>query len=322
MSIKDTLVYVDTMAKIESVMEQFEGKNVRVAYSGGSDSDIVMWLLRQAGYNVKAVTYNVGIEYEATWRHLDYMRSLGFDIEVINAKMPIPTSNRRYGQPLFSKNISDMIQRFQRHNFDFQKDGLLSYEELLEKYPRCKNAIRWWTNNHFKASANIKWNAYLKEFLVENPIPFKVSNKCCDGAKKKPMADYAKQNKIDLIMLGLRKAEGGQRASYKSCFIPANSFSYSMYFPIFWWKKEDKDAFTKEFNIKHSDCYSVYKMPRTGCPGCPFGKGFEDELLAISEFEPRLEKGIKAIFGQAYEFTRKYRAFREEKKAQGVKAWV
>ena len=42
--------------------------------------------------------------------------------------------------------------------------------------------------------------------------------------------------------------------------------------------KEEYECF---FNIVHSDCYLVYGLKRTGCAGCPFAKGFEDELEII-----------------------------------------
>jgi hypothetical protein len=84
-----------------------------------------------------------------------------------------------------------------------------------------------------------------------------------------------------------------------------------MYFPLFWWKKEDKQLFDNTMNIKHSDAYEVYGLERTGCAGCPFGRKFEEELQVIKTFEPKLDKGINNIFGPAYEWTRKYNEFKK-----------
>lgn len=313
--IENELVFVDTFAKMESVMEQFKDKKVRIAYSGGADSDTLLWLFRYKGYDVSAVFYDTGLEYDATWKQIEYMKSQGFNIDIIKAKRPIPTSNKKYGHPFISKFVSEMLQRLQHHNFDFQNDGNKTFDELVVQYPKAKSALRWWTNTHNGMRNNIKWNKNLKEFLIENGLPFKVSSKCCEGAKKLPIKEYMKENVIDLIIMGIRKAEGGSRASaYKNCFVPSKSYSYSMYFPMFWWKKEDKEKFDKEMGIIHSACYTQYGLERTGCAGCPFGQNFEKELLAIDQFEPRLSKGINNIFNKSYEWTRKYKEYAENQK--------
>ena len=52
-------------------------------------------------------------------------------------------------------------------------------------------------------------------------------------------------------------------------------------------------------------------MDRTGCAGCPFGRDFEKELEIIKKYEPQLYKAVTNIFGDSYEYTRKYRKFKE-----------
>jgi len=308
------LTFLDASAKIQSVFHEYKDKKIRVAYSGGSDSDTSLWILRYEGFNPIAVMYDTGLEYAATWNHVDYMRGQGFNIEVIKAKRPIPTSQNKYGHAFISKQVAEMLERLQHHNFDFQKDGNLSFDELMYKYPNTRSAMRWWTNTHKARANNISWNKNLKEFLIEYGLPFKVSGKCCDGAKKLPIKEYTKENDINLMILGIRKSEGGRRAStYKNCFVPKRSYTYSMFFPLFWFKNEEKRLFDETLEIKHSDAYEVYGLKRTGCAGCPFGRNFEEELQVIKKFEPRLDKGIGNIFGKAYEWTRKYKEFSKEK---------
>jgi len=313
--IMNNLAIVDTFAKIDSIMSEYKNKNWRVAYSGGSDSDTVMWLFRYCGYEPHGVFYNTGLEYAATLNHINWMRDQNFEIETIKVKYSIPTSQKKYGHPFISKFVSDMLSRLQRHDFDFYRDGSKSFDELFQLYPKCKSALRWWTDTHKGRSNNISWNKNLKEFLIEYGLPFRVSEKCCDGAKKLPIKKYTKINDIDLMILGIRKAEGGKRSStYKNCFIPKNTYTYSMYFPLFWWKKEDKISFDIEVGVKHSACYSEYGLERTGCAGCPFGVNFELELESAYKFEPKLYKGIKSIFNDSYEWTRKYKQYQKEKK--------
>lgn len=308
--LEESLFFVDAVAKVKSVLSEYEGKEWRVAYSGGADSDTVLWLLRYVGFEPKSIFYNTGIEYKATLNHLDYMRSQGFEIEEIKAKRAVPTSNRIYGHPFISKLVSEMLSRLQKHNFDFQNHGPLSFAELYELYPNCKGALRWWTNTTKSPQTAIKNNRYLKEFLITYGLPFKVANMCCEGAKKLPVKEYSKKNNVSLWILGIRESEGGVRNGvYKNCYTKFNGQPYSIFFPLFWINNKQKGIIDKELKVKHSDCYEVYGLKRTGCAGCPFGRNFENELLILDKFEPKLGKGIVNIFSPSYEWTRKYREF-------------
>lgn len=317
MKLEDKLVYIDTFAKVHDVLSIYEGKEIRVSYSGGSDSDTVLWLLRYLNYNVKSVIYDTGLEYDATWRHVEYMRSLGFDIEIEKVSKTIPWGIKNKGAPFLSKHVSDMVQRLQYNNFNFKEDGKLSFGELYLKYPNAKSALRWWTNHNVYKGTNIDWNRGLKDFLIENNgVPFTPSAYCCYGAKKLPSKMYAKEHNVELLMLGIRRAEGGKRATaYPSCYIPKTAiYTYAIYLPIFWWTNEDKRYFDEVLEIKHSECYDSYGLKRTGCPGCPLGKNFENEITAIANHEPRLSKAVENLFGKSYAFTRKYVEHQEKTK--------
>jgi len=315
--LEDHLIFVDTFAKIHSVLGEYKDKEVRLSYSGGSDSDTVAYLLKYLGYNVKSVIYDTGLEYQATWRHVDYMRSLGYDIEVVKPPKSIPNTIYHYGQPFISKHVSDMMERLKYNHFDYKNDGNLSFDEAYAKYPHSKSALRWWTDNNVSKSNNISWNRGLKDFLIMNGgLPFPTSAHCCYNTKKLPSKLYARQNNVALLMLGIRRAEGGKRAtSYPSCYIQDSKiYPYNIFLPIFWWKNEDKELFDQITGMKHSDCYEVYGMKRTGCPGCPFAQKFEDEIDSIAAYEPKLTKAVNNIFKESYEWTRMYKDYQRETK--------
>jgi len=264
------------------------------------------------------IFFDTGLEYQATWRHLDYMTSLGFDIEVVKPDKSIPWTIAKYGKPFVSKYVTDMAQRLQSKDFKFKEEGALSFDELYAKYPNSKSALKWWTDSNKSRSNNISWNKGLKEFLIENNgVPYKLSAHCCHNAKKLPSVQYGRRNKVDLMMMGIRRAEGGKRATaYPSCYIPTSTIHpYSLFLPIFWWTNADKELFDRLLNIKHSECYDVYGMKRTGCPGCPFGGRFEDEIIAIEKYEPKLTKAVGKLFGEPYDYIRKYKEFQKTVKA-------
>lgn len=60
----------DTIVKIKSVLSTFNLDKVRIAYSGGSDSDIVIHLIKKSGFDVISVFYDTGIEWQATKDHV------------------------------------------------------------------------------------------------------------------------------------------------------------------------------------------------------------------------------------------------------------
>ena len=146
--------------------------------------------------------------------------------------------------------------------------------------------------------------------MIENPPTFKISSRCCNESKKKVGDSVQKKYGGDIQLVGIRKAEGGVRStSVKSCM--TDGAHGKQYYPLFWWKAEDKAAFEATYNIIHSDAYTVYGCKRTGCAGCPFAGHFEDELTMLRQHEPKLANAVEHIFAPSYEYIRAYRKYRD-----------
>ena len=229
---------------------------------------------------------------------------------------------REYGVPFLSKYVSGQMMRLQKHGFQWEDEPL---EVLLQKYPKCKTALQWWCNERYSdqngvqkiSRFSISRNKYLKEFIMQNPPDFPISNKCCEYAKKKPAKRIVKEFDSDLNITGIRKAEGGIRSmAYKTCFSEDKSKNCHAYRPIFWYTDKDKRDYAEMFGVSHSRCYTEYGMRRTGCVGCPFDRHINEDLAVIEEHEPKLYKAAVDLFGKSYEYTAKYRAFVKEMKAK------
>ena len=300
---------------------KLELKNrIVIAISGGADSDIMIDLVIRIA-TIKSIPlsklsfifFDTGIEYQATKEHLDKLeKKYAIKIERIKALIPVPLGCKKFGVPFWSKRVSDMIERLQKHGFLWEDRP---FDELIKEYPKCRSALRWWCNKWGeKSQFNIQYIKGLKEFMIKNPPQFKISSKCCSGAKKNNATKYLQSIDADLNMYGVRKAEGGARATaYKSCFDKAkDGETWDVYRPIFWYTNKDKELYEIAFNVKHSKCYTEYGLTRTGCAGCPFGKNFEKELKIIQKHEPKLFKAVNNIFGESYEYTRKFYEFRAE----------
>ena len=305
----------DACEKAIVVLEDDRAREVSVSVSGGADSDLIVDMVMKIRPDAKFVWFNTGLEYEATKRHLGYLENrYGIKIERVRANYPVPLAVRKFGYPFLAKYVSQCISRLQRHNFDWSGR---SFEELYKEYPKCKSALQWWCNRFGENSRyNINTWKYLREFMIENPPTFPISDGCCKGAKKDTAHDFERNTEIDLWVLGIRKAEGGVRAGASSCFSGEYGDGIPLFRPIFWLKDSDKEEYERIFDIRHSECYWGYGLKRTGCVGCPFGRNWEHELEVAKQYEPKLYKACTNVFAPSYEYTRAYWKFRKHKEAE------
>ena len=303
----------NTILTMYNKLEEYCGE-VNVLVSGGSDSDIIVHLVNLIPHNcnINYVFFDTGIEYEATKEHLDYLEEK-YNIQIHRRKafLPVPLAVKKYGVPFLAKRQSDYIGRLQNHNFDW--DYNITLEEGKEKFGTCETALKWWTNTSGeKSSFNICKSKLLKEYMSENPPDFKISNKCCDYAKKKTSKMCDEEFKPILKILGIRRAESGLRSYvYKNCFSP-NHDGIPEYRPLFFWTDDDKAEYQKHYDIQYSKCYTEYGLKRTGCAGCPFGSRYNEELEIIKEYEPKLYKAVLNIFGKGYEYCNNYREYKNK----------
>ena len=288
------------------------GKNVCCSVSGGADSDILIDLCERAEpHFVSYVFFDTGIEYQATKEHLNWLeQKYGIEIHREKAKVPVPLGNKKYGVPFLSKNVSNMIWRLQSNGFQWEDD---TFENLYAKYPNCKCGLLWWTNGKGEGSHfNINRNSWLKEFLMKNPPPFKISDKCCLGAKKNTSDIYMKKFPTDLMIMGVRKAEGGERRTvYKEQLYFNKQHKVDYFLPILLFIDADRQEYCNEFNVVHSQCYVEYGLKRTGCCGCPYAKDYVFERDVLKQYEPKLSKAIENMWGEVYEYTNKYHEFQK-----------
>ena len=306
---------LDTVAKTLDHIE--DGKKIMVSISGGSDSDIVLDLFETIGYEPGQVVYvwfDTGLEFEATKRHLVYLEErYGIEIQRHKAIKPIPLAVKEYGVPFISKEVSEKFERLQKKDFQWEEEP---YEALMQKYDHAKAGLKWWCSSARETAFTIERLVGLKQFVMANEPP-KISGRCCVGAKKHVGQKIARELGAELQVVGVRRAEGGIRATkYSTCFSPASDGHTAQFRPIFFWSDADKAEYEAFRGIVHSDCYTVYGMKRTGCAGCPFNSRWEEELEVIKQYEPKLYKAACNIFGESYEYTRRYRAFKESWKRE------
>lgn len=282
----------ETAAKMWTHFRDHEG--IMISVSGGSDSDCIVHFVckyfPEFLYKCHFVFVNTGLEYEATKRHLtDMEQKYGIQIERIRGR-PVPAVVKEYGVPILSKMKAHIIDAYIRGTNWGPK--WLFGEKLREKGAdgRGYHALSFTDSQRQLA-------VYCKEHGI------KISAKCCEQSKKKPLFKYMREHEIDLNITGERKAEGGQRAlSHKSCF-ESHDKKVDKYMPLWWWENDEKADFKAAEGIVYSDCYEVYGFTRTGCCGCPFALDIAENLSRMRVYEPNLYRACMAVFGEAYRLT-------------------
>lgn len=300
-------------AKCEAVLATHS--HALVSVSGGADSDVMLDLTERvrtvASCDVEYVWLDTGLEYRATRRHVGELESrYGVRIGRRRADVTIPVCCKRHGEPFFSKYVSEMLRCLQSIRFQWEDEP---YDVLLGRYGAQTSALKWWcdawTSTDEPGWYDIGRTKWLKEFIIEHPPDFAVSAECCKHAKKRPSRAIERESGADVLMLGVRRAEGGVRAAHKTCFDRGHGID--TYRPLFWLTDADRAWYARRFGVTHSDCYRVWGFKRTGCVGCPLNSRHDADLTIAGRYEPNMERAARAVFADAYEYDRQWREYRD-----------
>ena len=315
-----------------------EHPNAMCSYSGGSDSDIMMHMIETARKifslpPIKYFFFETGLEMEATRRHVKEMAEhYGVEIQTVRPKKNIVQATREYGQPFVSKIMSAGLEAVQKKNiplsiadeYDQAEDKAAKRKELKERYPGCEQAINFLCccNSKGEPRPNIQLvinsSKYMLDFIKENPIPFRISNHCCDICKKQPA--HAIEKQFDMVITGERRDEGGMRSVPRSdsstmCFTETAAGKFRLR-PLYYVSDADKQWYKDYYGLRYSDAYEVYGLKRTGCCGCAISARSAADLELIRPYEPNVVKAAWAIFGDSYRYRAKYNEYKAMRREQ------
>lgn len=318
----------------------YEHPNAVCSYSGGSDSDIMIDLLERVRKNfgypeIHYAFFNTGLEMEATKRHVkETAEKYGVEIHTYRPKKNIVLATREYGQPFVSKIMSAGLEAVQKKNIPLtvhdeywacsDEDKPAKRRELSERYPKCESGLNFLCCCNSKGEPRpdiqlvIDSSKYMLDFIKENPIPFKVSNHCCDICKKAPAHEIEKG--FEMVITGERRDEGGMRSvprgdSTSMCFSETAKGTFRLR-PLYYVSDKDKAWYKEHYNIRYSDAYEVYGLKRTGCCGCAISSKAVEELKLIEPYEPNIVKAAWNIFGDSYRYRQAYNEYKAKRMAE------
>lgn len=309
-----------------------EHPNAICSYSGGSDSDIMLHLIETVRklHNLPPVAYcffDTGLEMKAIKRHVkEVAEEYGVIITTYRPTKNIVLATREHGLPFVSKIMSSGLEGVQKKNIPLTiadeyaeaEDKAAKRAELKARYPKCETTINFLCGCNSAGEPRpdiqivIGSSDYMLDFIKENPIPFRVSNKCCDYCKKQ-VANRA-QKDYDMIITGERRAEGGLRSVPRKdnttmCFAETADGKYRLR-PLFYVTDADKQWYKDYHGIRYSDAYEVYGLKRTGCCGCSISARAVEDLEKIRPYEPNLVKAAWNVFGDSYRYRQQYNEYK------------
>ncbi len=253
--------------KLETRFAKIEKEEYYLSYSGGKDSHLLYWFIKEhlKDEKIKIVGVNTRMEHNEILKRI--MEKC--DVVLIPELKPFEIKEK-YGIPCFSKWQDEMISRYQSGS-------------------RTKNTMEAITGEN---RITFKLNKKAKELTLSGEL-HKVSNKCCKLTKKDTLKVYEKESGRKAI-IGVRGAEGIiRKQKYTHCINEKGMFT-----PLFDFTDEMIEAIYEEKQIEVPKIYKYLK--RTGCFGCPYGYRSGNTVKELSLLSEAQRKFAYELFGESY----------------------
>lgn len=275
-----------TRQRIRGWIDEFGEDGVYVSFSGGKDSTVLLDIVRKDYPSIEAVFVNTGLEYPSVRQ---------FALSKENVTELRPTLNFRdviikYGYPIISKDVSRNVGDVQKHG-----ENCFAYRMF---------------------DGSIAGSIYDKTnyaFLLK--APFKISSKCCDVMKKKPLHKVSREKKPITAQMADESRQRLSQWIQNGC----NAFDLKSPIsnPMSFWTECDILTYIHENNLEIADVYGQVVVKndgidgqinihdflgdyrdckfettgckRTGCIFCGFGITQDKQrFIRLSEQEPKL----------------------------------
>lgn len=228
-----------TRERIRQWVNEFGEDGVYVSFSGGKDSTVLLDIVRNVcGYtDIPAVFVDVPTQYPEL---RDFAKTFE-NVEIIKPKISFMGICEKYGFPLISKEVSQIIDESR----SFLKRGKEIPKYRLERL----NGER--IDPKTGKTGNYNISAY--KFLLD--APFDISKKCCTIMKKDPAHKYEKETGRKPIMGQM--AEESQLRQQKWIQNGCNAFDVKrpVSNPMSFWTENDVLTYIVKNNLKICSVY-------------------------------------------------------------------
>ena len=279
---ENEFLLMDRLQKIRQIIGKYGEENFSVSFSGGKDSTVLSALIDMAlpDNTIPRVYANTGIEYRLILDFVEREREKPHKWELVILK---PTLEA-VGYPFKSKYHAKILSTYQNSGDT----------ESVNVYCRRKNP----RSGIMKHSEHLCPKVLLHQFTPEYDL--KISAKCCDEMKKKPLHEWQKKNNRPFAIIGIMPDEGGERETAQCLAFKGGKLkAFQPLVPV---TKAWENWLIEEYKIDISDIYKPpYNFERTGCKGCPFALKLQEELDTLEDFFPAERKQCELIWTPVYD---------------------
>ena len=293
------LTLFDRIEVIKTINKKYDlENNAYLSFSGGKDSTILHYLIDKALPNNKIprVFINTGIEYNYIVDFVKDLASKDDRFVIINPTQAIKPMLEKYGYPFKSKQHSHNLAIYWRNKDKKEYNlSLKRYLGIIESTTlfRCPKQLEYQFTSEFK---------------------LKCSDQCCYKMKKEPAKKWEKENNKSITLTGMRKAEGGERASI-GCIVTDKEKNLVKFHPLLVVDDDFENWFINKFNIQLCKIYNPpFNFKRSGCKGCPYSLDLQEQLTTMAIYLPNERKQCEYIWKPVYDEYRRieYRLTKNE----------
>ena len=293
--ISNEFLLEDRLARIRSVINKYGEQNFYMTFSGGKDSTVMHHLFDMAlpGNQIPRVFADTGIELNEIRKFVKSLKENDQRIVMLPPTMPIKETLEKHGYPFCSKQHSAVWDLYSR--LGFESVSVKAYYEHTFNYHsnQCPNILKYQFSESFSG--------------------LKISDKCCDYLKKKPMDKFSKESGRKIAIVGIMAAEGGRRST--AVCLAFQGKKLKQFHPLAPISLDWEKWFIDAYNIPLCKVYyPPYNFKRTGCKGCPFNLYLQRDLETLQTYFPNERKQCEDIWKPVYDEYRRigYRLKKEE----------
>lgn len=251
------LTLFDRLNVIRDIIRKYGEDQFYISFSGGKDSTVLHYLIDEAlpGNNIPRVYADTGIEYNDVKAFVKELQAKDDRIQIIKPSVNIKRMLERDGYPFKNKQHSRILAVYQHSGV-----GNTVKQYLYDNRGKfnCPKALKYQFSEAFH---------------------LKVSEKCCQRMKKEPFQRWEKENGRSIALTGMMSSEGGLRESIQSCIITDKDGKLKKFHPLLKVSEEWENWYIQERNIRLCKLYyPPYNFKRTGCKGCPYALGLQEQL--------------------------------------------
>lgn len=275
-SVEVDVLVPHTKLKPNEYIESAVDGQVYVSLSGGKDSTVLKHIVDSMYSDVPAVFVNTGLEYPEIQKFVREIKAgkydcFNSDVEIMRPEMRFDEVIKSVGYPVPTKSIAGKIEAY-RKGMEWSKkylDGTALTSNGKKSFHNCSN-----------------W-----KHLTD--APFKISNKCCDIMKKKPVKKYEKDNGRKPIIGTMAVESLNREKSWMKTGCNAFESKRPTSQPLSFWTEQDVLEYIVKYNVPYASVYGqiqeIDELPgqmyidgfhnklcttgidRTGCMFCMFG---------------------------------------------------